>query len=225
MEFRGPIALTPIQFSCRSPIFFFSGFQKPAVYYYADMTMRLSEIDQALIRYGDTMSLNALSFKIGGVLTPSQCGARLSQLLDAPDWMTAAQQDQMITMKMRIVIVELEEMTRTSRNAEIIIRALEALGNRLDKRAQATEKDLSQLYAFQGTILLDAVSSALEHMKTKLTDGAKLTADEWDNALESALRFAQMELAKHEIRSEPEEIILIEEETDSSTLAIGNTHA
>lgn len=163
--------------------------------------LTLTEIDQALIRHGDTMSLTALSYKIEGALTPEQCGARLSQLLDTPDWLTAAQQDQMITMKMRLLIVDLEEMPRTARNAEILIRALESLGARLDKRSAATQADLSQLYAFQGTVLLDAINAALAHMRGAITAGDKRSEDQWDVALERAIRFAQLELSKHEAGS------------------------
>jgi hypothetical protein len=162
------------------------------------MTMKLSEVDEVLIRYGDTLSLNALSYKLNGVLTPEQCGARLAQLLETPDFLTAAQQDQLVTMKMRQIVVELEELPRTTRNAEVLLNGLEKVGTRLEKRAAATAQELSTLYAFQGGVLLDAVQVALAHMRGQITQGNKLAEEQWDNALESALRFAQMELAKHE---------------------------
>lgn len=160
--------------------------------------LTLSDIDKALIRYGDTMSLNALSYKIEGILTPAQCGARLSALLDSPDWMTATQQDNLITMKMRLAIVDLEEMTRTTRNAEVLINALEKLGARLEKRQAANESDLSKLYAFQGVIMLEAIDEALQHMKHLLTTGQPVTEAQWDAALESALRKAQIKLGSYE---------------------------
>ena len=160
--------------------------------------LKMSEVDQVLIRYGDTLTLTQLSYKIEGLLTPEQCGARLSQLLETPDWMTAAQQDQLITQKMRLVIVELEERTRTDRNAEVLISALEKLGARLDKRAQATERDLTQLYAFQGTVMLEAIDEALTYMKGLITSGKQITEETWDRALEGALRMAQMTLAGYD---------------------------
>lgn len=161
------------------------------------MTATLSEVDQVLIRYADTLSLNALSFKLEGVLTPEQCGTRLSQLLDSTDWLTNAQQDQLVTLKMRQLVVNLEQMTLTARVAEVLVRALESIGNRLDRRTEATQKDLSTLYAFQGTVLLDAVNIAMAHMRNTVTKGNKLAEKQWDDALESAIRFAQIELAKH----------------------------
>lgn len=166
--------------------------------YYAFMVTKLSEIDQTLIRYADTLSLNAISFKIEGVLSPEQCGARISQLLDTPEWLTQAQQDQAVTLKMRQLVVQFEEMPLTARTGEVMLKALEQIGNRLDKRTAATEKDLSTLYAFQGTVLLDAVNAAMAHMRGALTKGKVLAEEQWDAALESALRFAQIELTKHE---------------------------
>lgn len=160
--------------------------------------LTLSEVDQALIRYADTLSLNALSYKIGNILTPEQCGARIVQLLDAPDWLTLAQQDRLVTMKMRLLIVNLEEMTLSARTAEILIRALESLGNRLDRRQEATDRDLHTLYAFQGGVLLDGINAAMAHMRGRLTAGDKLSEKEWDDALESSIRYAQMEIVKHE---------------------------
>ena len=174
------------------------------------MASKLSEIDQVLIRYADTLSLNAISFKLDGELTPAQCGARIAHLLDTPDFLTAAQQDQLVTMKMRQLIVNLEEMTLTARTAEVIVRALESVGARLDKRAEATERDLSTLYAFQGTVMLDAINVAMAHMRGALTAGDELAEEQWDNALESALRFAQIELTKHDVDADEEEQHAIE---------------
>lgn len=162
------------------------------------MVSKLSEIDQVLIRYADTLSLNAISFKIDGMLTPEQCGSRIAQLLDTPDRLTQLQQDQLVTMKMRQLVVQFEEMTLTARTGEVMLRALELIGNRLDKRAESTEKDLSTLYAFQGSVLLDAINVAMAHMRGAITANNPESEQQWDNALESAIRFAQIELSKHE---------------------------
>jgi len=162
------------------------------------MVMKLSEIDALIVRYADSMSPTQISFKLEGALSPEQVMVRIGQLLESPDWLTAAQQDQLVTLKMRQLVVELEEMPRSTRNAEVLVRALEAVGNRLDKRAAAIERDLSTLYAFQGTVMLDAIEKALAHMKKSLTAADKLDPIEWDAALTEALRFAQMEVARHE---------------------------
>jgi hypothetical protein len=162
------------------------------------MTTKLSDIDQALIRYADTLSPNAISMKIGGLLTPEQVAARIAVLLDTPDRLTQLQQDQLVTLKMRQIVTNLDELTLTTRNAEVMLNGLEKIGARLDRRVESTQKELSTLYAFQGNVLLDAVQIAMAHMRGALTHGNKLAEEEWDNALESAIRFAQIELSTHE---------------------------
>lgn len=160
--------------------------------------LKLSEVDQVLIRFGDTLSPTALSFKVEGILNPQQCAARLTMLLEDPDWLTGAQQSQMVTMKMRQIIVELEDMPRTTRNAEVILQGLERIGNRLDKRIETTQKDLSTLYTFQGAVMLDALQIALGHLRERLSP-SEIEVD-WEDATESALRLAQIELSKHEAK-------------------------
>lgn len=166
--------------------------------YSAAMAATLAEIDDVLIRYGDTMSLQALSFKLEGALSPEACGARLTHLLESPDWLTATQKDAAITLKMQGIINRLEEMPLTTRSGEVILAGLERVGNRLDKRQAATEKDLTSLYSFQGTVLFEAIEIAMAHMRGQLTQGVPELEATWDDALETALRFAQIELAKHE---------------------------
>ena len=153
-----------------------------------------SEIDQALIRYADTMRLAQLSYKIDGQLTPEQCGARLAHLLEAPDWLTATQQDQLITHKMRLIISELEDMPRTTRNAEVILNGLEKVGAPLDKREAANEADLKRHYSFEGTVLLHAVQAFSQHVR-KLDPH---TESEWEAAVIGGLRYAQIEVNRHE---------------------------
>ena len=160
--------------------------------------LKLSDIDALIVRYADSMSPAQIAFKLQGAMSPEQVMVRIGQLLDSPDWLTNAQQDQLVTLKMRQLVVELEEMPRTTRNAEVLLRGLEAVGDRLDKRRAATEEDLSQLYAFQGTVMVDAIEKALAHMRGALTGANKISALEWDTALAQAMLFAQMEVAKHE---------------------------
>lgn len=159
---------------------------------------QLQQADEVILRYADTLSPTDISYKINGLLSASQVRSRINQLLDTPDWLTGAQQDQLVTQKMRQLIVNLEEMTLTSRTAEILIRALEALGTRLDRRAAATESDLGKLYAFQGRAFLDAITVAINSIRenTKTLPSGEV---DWDAEFEPAIRYAQLELAQHEI--------------------------
>jgi hypothetical protein len=164
--------------------------------------MKLSEVDQAIVRYADTLSPLEISFRIEGILSPEQVMVRIGRLLESREWLDSAQQDRLVTLKMRQLIVELEEMKLNPRVAETLIRALEALGSRLDRRAAATESDLQTLYAFQGSAMLDAVNVAMAHMRGRLTALAGVSEEDWDSALESSIRHAQLDIARHELKND-----------------------
>lgn len=167
------------------------------------MATTLREVDAILIRYADTESAEAISFRIEGILTPKQVAARIDQLLAAPDRLSMLQQDQLITLKMRQVVNQLEETMSgghvTARTAEVVLGGLEKIGNRLDKRQESTERELKSLYAFQGVAFLDAVIEALNFIKQNAVGADKIPEEEWDRHLENATRKAQLSLAVHDI--------------------------
>jgi hypothetical protein len=162
------------------------------------------EIDDVLIRYADTLSPAAISFKLEGILSPEQVLFRINQLLETPDRFTALQQDQLVTQKMRRLVTQLEEMmntpgTTTARTAEVLGVQLERLGNRLDRRAASSEKELHTLYAFQGAVLLDGVNASMNYMRTQIASGkVPKNEQEWDAMLAASIRYAQFEIASHE---------------------------
>lgn len=165
------------------------------------MPSKLSEIDEILIRYADSESPNAISFRIDGILTPEQVQARIVQLLDSPDWLTQVQQQSLVTLKMRQLVARFEDLPLTARNGEVMLRGLESIGARLDNVVQATEKDLHTFYAFQGAAFLDAVLVALNHMRSTVLPEADTDLKEvlkWDDQIETALRLAQIEMKQHD---------------------------
>lgn len=159
--------------------------------------MRIADIDDALIRHADTLSPEELSVRIGGVLSPEQVAGRIKELLKRRNWLDAAEQDVLVTLKMSRLIAELEDQPRTSRNAEVLIRSLEVLGNRLEKRAKATENDLNTLYAWQAETFI----TVLEGVIRRLTDETPLgtmEATALEPIVESSLRLARLELEAYE---------------------------
>jgi hypothetical protein len=156
--------------------------------------MKLTDVDDVLLRYADTESAQAISFRLKGEFTPEWVAHRIVVLLDTPDWLTAAQQDQLITQKMRIAIARMGDLKFTTRTAEVLINSLEKLGSRLDKRAEATEADLHKLYAFQGSVLVDSLEEYDAHMRKSLG----INKDEWDRHKETAIRAASQVIERHE---------------------------
>ena len=156
----------------------------------------LSDIDAIIVRYADTLSPEQIAVKLEGAFTPEQVLNRIYQLTATPDWLTLTMEDALVTRKMRNLVNELEEQPRTARNAEILVRALEAVGKRLDNRMAATEQDLTKLYAFQGAAMLDAILATLTHIREKIN--VEIDDATWNSALESGMRVAQIEVSKHE---------------------------
>lgn len=183
--------------------------------------MKLSEVDEVLVRYADIESATAISFRLNGEFSPEWVAARIQTILDTPDWLTAARQDQLVTTRMRMTISKMEDLPFTTRTAEVLVNALEKLGNRLDKRKEATEADLHKLYAFQGTVLLDSMEKYDQYMRQSLG----IAEDEWNKHKEKAIRFAAAEIARHEDGyEEPEdterelEMVYVSEEFDADDL-------
>lgn len=178
-----------------------------------DLPKNIAEIDAVLIQYADVESAAAISFRIGGVLSPTQVAARIDHLVEVPDRLTMLQQDQLITLKMRRVVAQLEEwMTdhrASTRTAEVLLGGLERIGNRLDKRQAATEAELSTLYAFQGIAMLESIDLALATMRKELTGADKVSEEDWDRAQIKGLRAAQLKVAALEA-GEPDEIEAVE---------------
>lgn len=164
--------------------------------------MQLSDIDKVLVRYGDTLSPAQIAVKLKGVLTPEQVLARLHKLTETPDWLSAAQEDQLITLKMKVIVQELSELPLTARNAEVILKGLSEIGNRLDRRLSATEADLNKHYAFEGMVLLDMTQSAITFMRDVILSGKQLSEASWDEHMMGALRQAELTMGAHESDAE-----------------------
>lgn len=163
--------------------------------------MKISDIDQVLLRYADSRSPAELSLLISSALTPEECAARVTMLLEKTDWLTMTQQDALVTLKMRQLISELEDQPRSTRNAEVLIRALEVLGNRLEKRSSGIEADLTRLYSWQSQLLLEALGLIIEHVKNRVPELNAVEESHWNEVAEEGLRRAGALLANHEDRS------------------------
>lgn len=174
--------------------------------------MKIADIDRVLLRYADTRSPAELSLLVQGVFTPEECAARVSSLLEKSDWLSMTQQDALVTLKMRQLISEMEDQPRTTRNAEVLIRSLEVLGNRLEKRSQAVESDLTRLYQWQGQLFIEAVTMVMEHVQRRVSEivgiqGSEPTDSQWNQIVEEGIRRAGVLLANHEVSDDGVPII------------------
>jgi len=158
--------------------------------------MPRSAIAQKLLSMADRMSFEEMSNELGGVIKPGAIAAKLSELLKAPDWMSAAQEDRLLTIRLSQILATLEERFQDVENMTLQLKLLKELGNRLDKRQAATQLDLNTLYDNQGRIMGRAFDIALTYMRGALRD--EIDGERWDELAKEGLEHAQVELQKHQ---------------------------
>lgn len=157
-------------------------------------------VNDTILRYGDSRSLEELSAMLGGILSPAEVGAHAQKLLSSRNWLTAAQKDQAVTLKMQDLLTELEDLGNGGLDRDKILglrlRALKEIGARLDRRRAATEVDLNTYDANVGRVIGRVVDQTLSYMKGALRE--KVDPDLWDSLVIEAMRDARAEIAKHE---------------------------
>ena len=159
---------------------------------------RASNVDGTILKHADSMSPEEISLILGGIVSPQAVAARTQSLLKAKDWLTEAQEDQLVTLRLKQMFVELTESRQSGDYKYLTIKldVLKALGDRIDKRKAATDVDLNTLYGNQGQIMMKAFDLALAHMRGAFS--GQIDIEAWDAEVAEALLYARGEIAKHE---------------------------
>lgn len=158
--------------------------------------LEISRLDDKMLAMADSRSPKEISQALGGVITPTRVAARIKELLETRDWLTDAQQDQMVSLKMRKLLGKVEDQFFTEDNAKVQLATLKAIGERLDKRRAATAVDLNTLYSNQAQIMLRAIDIATGYLRGAFRE--QIEQEEWDAAIREGMSLAAAELEKHE---------------------------
>lgn len=153
-------------------------------------------IDQRLLQNAASMSPDELSRSIEGLMTPVQVAAHVKKLLADRDWLTDAEQDNLITLKLQAILVKLETQFQDNENLELQLKFLKEIGNRLDKRRAATEVDLNTLYGNTGRLMAELFDMVVAYMRGALRD--EIDGARWDELADEAMQHARHEIAKRE---------------------------
>ena len=86
-----------------------------------------SNIDDTILKYADSMSPDEISMSLGGVISPAAVAARTQSLLKAKDWLTEAQEDQLVTLRMKELVYGIT--SNDYKYLDVKLRALIALGD------------------------------------------------------------------------------------------------
>jgi hypothetical protein len=156
-----------------------------------------SALAQKLLSMADRKSFEEMSKELSGVISAREAATHLSELLKAPDWMSAAQEDRLITIRMSTILATLEDRFQDIDNMTLQLKILKELGNRLDKRQAATTVDLNTWSVNTGRELGRIVDLSLSYMRGALRE--QVDPEKWDELLTEAMSHARVEIAKSEI--------------------------
>lgn len=161
-----------------------------------DVARGANKVDATIYQFADSESPAEISRRLGGVISPQAVAARTQTLLASKDWLTTQQEGQLIDLRLRKILVTLEDRFLDIDSAMMQLKLLKEMGNRLDKRAASTSLNLDSLYGNQGKLMAKAYDIALSYIKGALRE--QIDPDKWDELAKEALGHAQAELAKHE---------------------------
>lgn len=125
------------------------------------MDLARNELDAKILRLADHCSPSEISRELGGALSPARVAAHTKALLKSQDWLTEAEQDAIVTWKMRRILGDLEGRFLDMENAKVQLQLLKAIGDRLDKRRAATDDEKNALYGNQAQLMYEAVQLAV----------------------------------------------------------------
>lgn len=161
-----------------------------------------NKFDDKVLAMAGTHSPEEISEALGGTVSPAKIAAHTQSLLRSKNWLTATQEDRLITIRLNNMLLDLEDRFRTIDLDSVKVRLaiLKEIGARLDKRAAATTEDLNKLYGNQGRIMAQAFDLALSYMKGALREA--VDPEKWEELKQEGLRNAQLQLTRHQAEEE-----------------------
>ena len=154
-----------------------------------------NKVDDKILQLADTHSPEEISFTLGGVVSPAAVAAQTQKLLKSKSWLSAAQEDALVTFRMRKILLELEGRYMDIENAGMRLKLLKEIGVRLDKRAAATSSDINMFYAAQAVQVGQTIELALHKTVEVLREAyPELTEATAREALKVALPAAAAEI-------------------------------
>lgn len=157
-----------------------------------------NELDAKILRLaGNYRSFADISEEIGGVLSPLEVGSRLDEILTNPDWLTDIKEERILRWKMAKLLETLEDRYQDLDTIRVQLQILKSLGDRFDKRREASAQDVSTYNTNVGKQLGHVVDLALSYMKGALRE--QIDAEAWDALVIDAMAMARKEIQKKQI--------------------------
>ena len=156
----------------------------------------LSRIDQEILRYAASRSPEEISEKFNGAIEPARVSALTKELLGRRDWLTMAEREMLLIVRLENVLTNLEaaQSANDYNNMGLQLGFLKELGHRLDKRRAATTVDLETYDMNVAREMVRAYEIALSYIKNALR--SEIDEERWDEVARDALAHAGREVAK-----------------------------
>ena len=152
-------------------------------------------VNDKIIAMADSHSAEEISKALGGTISAKKIASYTQTLLASKNWLTLAQEDRINTLKMQRLLLELDTQFRDNDNMALQLKFLKEIAARLDKRAQATQTDLTALYGNQAIIMGQAIELALTKALRMLQDvHPELEESEVREAMQLSLPLAMAEI-------------------------------
>lgn len=156
----------------------------------------VNKVDDTILRYADSRSPEEISMLLKGVITPKAVAARTQTLLQTRNWLTLAQEEQLLLLKMHDVLHDIENKYQDDKMLTLRIKALKEIGVVIERRKKTLDVDLTTYSQNVGRVLGQVVDKSLAYMKGALRD--QVDPDLWDQLVTEAMREARDEITLHQ---------------------------
>ena len=156
-----------------------------------------SALDEKLLRLA-RLSPVEISEQTG--LEPAAAASRIAELLESRDWLSDRQEERLLlieaaSLKDRaFAALDGVEGSEFAQVANVVLRSLKLVGERLDARRKLVDSDLERLTSAHARMFGEAFDAALSHVVSVLGDG--LDRELVDAAVADGLRAAGELLSK-----------------------------
>jgi hypothetical protein len=156
----------------------------------------LGPVDQKLIRLaGKRMSMEEISHEMGGILTPAECGARISAIIEARDWLSTLDQKRLILDDMAFMVDKLKQQVEaaewlTKDDANTYRAALKDTLDMIDNVTLQDEAQMMRISEVHARVMAGAIRLGYERAVFELPKRYDISEQEAFEAIEAAIPVA-----------------------------------
>lgn len=159
---------------------------------------RGKSVDDQLIELAAAeVSAEEISRRLGGAITPARVHQRVTDLLNAGDWLTDVQKERALIRILHMNLMQMRDTELNVDNAKLQLQYANVLLANLEKRQTATAGQLETYNSNVGRTLGQVVLHALGYIKGALS--AEIDPARWDAIVEEAMIDARKQIQAKQV--------------------------